>query len=167
MTGAPISQSVLDSLLEAARWSHSYYNTQSWRFVYAKRDTAKWNEYLDTMIPGNRRWAKDSAALIVVLSNKFQTHKGKKLPVETHSFDAGAATILMSLEGTSRGLVVHPITGFDKAKLRQAIRVPNDDFQIEAIVVVGQRAPNSKEKISQRNPTEKYAAEGTFSENML
>jgi nitroreductase len=35
----PIPEATLLTLLEAARWAPSSYNSQSWRFVYARRDT--------------------------------------------------------------------------------------------------------------------------------
>lgn len=38
-TAEPISEDILLSFLEAARWAPSAYNSQPWRFLYARRDT--------------------------------------------------------------------------------------------------------------------------------
>ena len=35
----PIAEETLLSFLEAARWAPSAYNSQPWRFLYARRDT--------------------------------------------------------------------------------------------------------------------------------
>ena len=40
-TGQPITQEELLTMLEAARWAASSYNSQPWRFLYALRDTAR------------------------------------------------------------------------------------------------------------------------------
>lgn len=45
-TGENIPQDTLLSFFEAARWAPSAYNSQPWRFLYARRDT-----------PGNVSWA--------------------------------------------------------------------------------------------------------------
>ena len=64
MNGTPIKDEELMSLFEAARWAPSHYNTQTWRFVYAKRNSNKWNEYLDALVPGNRKWARNAGDTI-------------------------------------------------------------------------------------------------------
>jgi nitroreductase len=33
-------------LFEAARWAPSAYNSQPWRFLYARRDTPNWERFL-------------------------------------------------------------------------------------------------------------------------
>ncbi|MNH11653.1 NADH dehydrogenase [compost metagenome] len=41
-TNEPISEATLLSFLEAARWAPSAYNSQPWRFLYARRDMPSW-----------------------------------------------------------------------------------------------------------------------------
>ena len=155
------------SIFEAARWAPSYFNTQSWRFVYAKRDSKYWDQFLDALSPGNKKWAKDAGVLMVVLSSKFQTYKGKRLPVESHSFDTGAAWMAMALEGTARGLVVHAMTGFDKEKAAQMIQLKSSDYRIEAMVAIGNRLRViDNEKTSQRFELDKIISEGVFEEKI-
>lgn len=45
-TGQPITQEELLTMLEAARWAASSYNSQPWRFLYALRETAAWERFL-------------------------------------------------------------------------------------------------------------------------
>lgn len=167
MNGKPISQSELMSLFEASRWAPSYFNVQEWRFVYAERGSKHWNQFLDALAPGNRKWAKDAAVLMVALSSKFQMHKGKRLPVPSHSFDTGAAWMAMALEGTARNLVVHAVTGFDKKKAAKMIQLNNDDYEIEAMIVVGHRLRAiDNEKTSQRFEVNQFTSEGVFNEKI-
>ena len=50
-TREPISEDDLFTMLEAARWAASSGNLQPWRFVYAHRDTASWEKFLNLLRP--------------------------------------------------------------------------------------------------------------------
>ena len=67
-TAEPISEETLLSFLEAARWAPSAYNSQPWRFLYARRDTPNWERYLSLLVPFNRSWAQQASALVLVMS---------------------------------------------------------------------------------------------------
>ena len=66
MTGEEINEDDLMALFEAARWAPSSYNNQPWRFIYAKRNTESWKKLFGLLVEGNKMWAKDSAALVVL-----------------------------------------------------------------------------------------------------
>ena len=68
-TGQPITQQELLTMLEAARWAPSSYNSQPWRFLYALRDTPAWERFLNLLVPLNQTWAKESSALVFLVSN--------------------------------------------------------------------------------------------------
>src|SRR3989339_2200210 len=76
MTGEEISDEELMSLFEAARWAPSSYNNQPWRFIYAKRNTEHWENLFELMIDFNKSWARNAAALVVVISKKTFDHNG-------------------------------------------------------------------------------------------
>ena len=97
MDATPISDDTLMALFEAARWAPSHYNTQNWRFVYAKRDTPYWEAYLDALWDGNKAWAKDAAVLVVAMSKKSYVYNGRVVPLPSHSFEAGSAWMAMAL----------------------------------------------------------------------
>ena len=44
-TDEPIAEPDLLTLLEAARWAPSSFNSQPWRFLYARRDTEHWPHF--------------------------------------------------------------------------------------------------------------------------
>jgi nitroreductase len=89
MTGEELSDKELMTLFEAARWAPSSYNNQPWRFIYAKRNSPNWEKFLNLLVSGNQIWAKNAAALVVVISHNNFEHNNKQ--ARTHSFDTGAA----------------------------------------------------------------------------
>ena len=54
LTGEPIAEAALMSLLEAARWAPSSNNSQPWRFIWARRYTSAWGPLFDTLNPVNQ-----------------------------------------------------------------------------------------------------------------
>ena len=72
----------------------SAFNSQPWRFIYAKRNTVReedWNRFFNLLVEGNKEWAKNGAALTVVISKKEVEYKGTVLPSPTHQFDTGGS----------------------------------------------------------------------------
>ncbi|MBC5793463.1 MAG: nitroreductase family protein [Nanohaloarchaea archaeon] len=154
-------------LFEAARWAPSSYNNQSWRFIYAKRGTEEWEEFLDLLSDFNRSWAEKGSVLVVVASKTTFDHNGEES--RTHSFDTGAAWENLALEGARRELVVHGMQGFDYEEAREKLGVP-EEFEIEAMVAIGKRAPREelneemkeREQVSGRKPLDETVSEGSF-----
>jgi nitroreductase len=74
MTGdEELSNEELMPIFEAARWAASAFNTQPWRFIYAKRNTVReevWNSFFNLLVEGNKEWVKNAAVLTVVISKK-------------------------------------------------------------------------------------------------
>ena len=142
MSGDEISREVLFSLFEAARWAPSSNNNQPWRFIYARRNTDCWPVFFDLLTELNKIWAKNAAALIVVVSKK--TFDYNERPARTHSYDAGAAWENFALQGSLKALVVHGMQGFDYDRARTALNIPNV-FQVETMIAVGM--PGRKEEL--------------------
>lgn len=167
MTGAPLTRDEVGTLLEAARWAPSSGNGQPWRILYALKDTPSFPTFFDLLLPMNQVWGKNAGALFVLVSNTVQENNGK--PNLTHSFDTGAAWMSLALQGSLSGLVVHGIGGFDRAKARAALAIP-ETFTVEAMAIAGHPAPatslpedlQKREVRSQRKPLEAIAFEGGF-----
>lgn len=142
MSGEGISEEVLLTLFEAARWAPSSYNNQPWRILYARRNTIHWPLFFDLLVDFNKTWAKQAAALLVFISKTTFDHNGE--PSVTHSFDTGAAWQNFALQASLKRLVVHGMEGFDYARARTMLKVPRD-FQIEAMAAIGR--PGQKEDL--------------------
>jgi nitroreductase len=166
MSGEEIKEAELLSLFEAARWAPSSNNNQPWRFLYARKNTPHWTAFFNLLAEGNQIWAKNAAALIVVISKTtFDSDK----PARTHSYDAGAAWGSLALQGSQNGLVVHGMQGFDYDKAKEVLHVP-DAYQVEAMIAVGKKGKKEdlpaylqeREAPSARKILADIAMEGAF-----
>ena len=126
------------TLFEAARWAPSSGNSQPWRFLYARRETEHWPLFFDLLVDGNKVWCHSGAALVVFISKSTNDRTGK--PLVTHSYDTGAAWVSLALQGWLKGLVVHGMAGFDYARAKEVLHVP-DDFRVEAMACIGKPGP--------------------------
>jgi nitroreductase len=168
MTGEPLPDDELFPLFEAARWAPSSYNCQLWRFIVARRQNREqFDRFLGLLTPGNQPWARNAAALVVVASRARFEYNDK--PSVTHAFAAGAAWENLALEATHRELVAHGMEGFDYARAKTELSIP-DDFDVLAMIAIGRRAPaeNLPEKYramehpSPRRPLSEIVFEGAF-----
>jgi nitroreductase len=168
-TGEAIDEATLLSLFEAARWAPSSYNSQPWRFLYAKKDTPQFGKLLGLLVPANQAWAKDAAVLIVVVSKTTMAPRGTEMPSHSHSFDAGAAWQNLALQASAMGWYAHGMTGLDIARAAAELGVP-DGYRVEAAIAVGKQGDKSTlpeayqamEAPNGRNPVSSFAFEGDF-----
>ena len=169
MSGEEISDTELMRLFEAARWAPSSYNDQPWRFIYAKRNSEYWDKLFNLMVDFNKSWAKNAAALVVIISRKNFEHDDT--PSVTHQFDAGAAWENLALQGETQGLVTHGMQGFDYEKATRDLSIPAT-FDVMAMVAIGKPAPKEilptdvqqREEASDRKPLAEIIMEGQFKE---
>jgi nitroreductase len=138
LSGAEIPLHDLMTLLEAARWAPSSSNLQPWRMLYARRNTPAWPLFFDVLNDSNKIWAANAGALVLFVSHRLNEKTGQ--PAASHSFDTGAAWAFFALQGFAKGYVVHGMLGFDQARARKELGIP-DDYSIEAMVAVGSPAP--------------------------
>lgn len=133
----PVEQDKLHRIFEAARWSFSASNQQPWRFVYAHQNQPLWNDLYDALMEGNKPWNTNTPILILVLANKFSSNGN---PYYYNLHDAGAATMLMNLQAVDLGLQMHPMAGFDKAKAKELLNIPEhlEPVTMIALGYVGQ-----------------------------
>ena len=135
MSGEPVELAELMRLFEAARWAPSSANSQPWRMLFARRDTAHWPLFFDLLTDSNKIWCVNAAVLVVFISKTVHEKTGK--PSITNSYVTGASWENFALQGVISGLVVHGMQGFDYARAREVLRIP-DDFRVEAMGAVGQ-----------------------------
>ena len=166
MSGEEIDEATLKTLFEGARWAPSANNNQPWRFIYALRNTPRWETFFNLLAEGNQVWAKNAAVLIVVIS-KTTFDSGK--PARTHTYDTGAAWVSLALQGSLKGLVVHGMQGFDYDKAKEVLQVP-DEYQVEAMIAIGKHGKKEdlpdyqqeREFPSARKSIAEIAMEGMF-----
>lgn len=169
-TGEAMPKEELLSILEAARWAPSASNQQPWRFLYAQRDSESWPKFLDLLMEGNQRWAKNASALLFVISRTYNiSREGEKKPSPTHAFDAGAAWFSIAMQAHLLGYHAHGMAGIFKDRIVEELNVP-EGYRVEAAVALGRLAPKEtlpddlaeREVPSSRLPLSEIAFEGSF-----
>jgi nitroreductase len=159
-----VPNDVLLSIFEAARWAPSAYNLQPWRFIISRDQESRENFY-PFIGEFNRKWCEKAPVLAVIIS-KTTSENG---PIPSHSFDTGAAWGYLSLEATRKGLITHPMTGFDFEKAREVLNIP-EDYAVNALIAIGYQGEaeglpeplRERELPSSRNPLGVSLFEGNF-----
>jgi nitroreductase len=170
-TAEAISEHDLLTMLEAGRWAPSSYNSQPWRFLWARRDTAHWAKFFDLLVPFNQSWAKTASALVILVSNPLMRPPGADadVPSHSHSLDAGAAAGYFMLQASRMGWYAHGMVGFDMARASTVLNVPAG-YRVEAAYAIGKLGDKSmlppmlqaREVPSTRIPLKELAFEGGF-----
>jgi nitroreductase len=170
-TSEEISEHDLLTLLEAARWAPSAYNSQPWRFIYGRRGTPHFDKLLSFLVEFNQSWAKTASALVILVSNSTMLPPGKDAPVpsHSHSMDAGAAWASLALQGLMSGWHTHGMVGFDMDRAFAELGVPAG-YRVEQAIAIGRKGDKSqlpemlagREMPSDRLPLSQIAMEGSF-----
>ncbi|MCX6224951.1 MAG: nitroreductase family protein [Bacteroidia bacterium] len=150
-----ISETELNTMLEAATWSFSGGNLQPWYYLYAHRDTPGFNKILDCITPGNQVWAKNAAVLLVSLA-KIERDPGKPNLKAKH--DLGAANMLLILQARSMNIYGHPMGGYDSEKIIGTFAIDPSVYEPVVCIALGYLGDPDQLDESQR---EKELAERT------
>jgi nitroreductase len=164
-----ISEAELHSIFEAARWAPSCYNSQPWRFVYARRGTAHWDKLLSLLIAFNQSWAKSASALVFAVSSETMPGKDGPVPSPSHAFDTGAAWGYLALQATVMGWHAHAMAGIEWDRVNEVLNVP-PGHQVQAAIAIGKKGPASllpealqaREVPSPRKKQAEFLFEGGF-----
>lgn len=128
---AAITADQLTALLEAARWAASWGHRQPVRFIAGRRADETFVTLAGLLKRGNS-YARAAAALILVCADQGEDERTAVYA----AVDAGAAIAQLTVEAVSRGLVVHPMAGFDVDGARSAFGIPVGVRPL-AVVAVG------------------------------
>ncbi|MGE2732155.1 nitroreductase family protein [Mycolicibacterium vaccae] len=110
---AQLERTDLVALLEAARWAPTWGRRQAVRFVVGLRDDETFVTIAGSLRRGNS-YARAASALIVLCADEGEDERTALYS----AVDVGAAMANLSIEAVARGLVVHPMAGFDADALR-------------------------------------------------
>ncbi|HZV86430.1 MAG TPA: nitroreductase family protein, partial [Candidatus Binatus sp.] len=130
----PVEPAMLASIFEAARWAPSSSNEQPWAYLVAtKDDPENFAKMLSVLVEFNAGWAKAAPVLVLAVAElKFHANGN---PNRNAFYDTGAATALLSVEATARGLRVHQMAGFDPTKAKTVFDIPADWEPIAALAI--------------------------------
>jgi nitroreductase len=161
-----VSDELLTSLFEAARYAPSASNVQPWRFIVAKREEDRriFHSFINEK---NRQWCERAPVLVLLAGQRMNTVNGK--PNRTYAFDTGAAWAYLALEATRQGLITHAMAGFMQDKAREALGIP-ENYEPLIVIAIGYRSDvtmldpefQEREKPSARYPLIDTVFEGRF-----
>lgn len=134
-----LSEEHATALLEAARWAPSANNSQPWRFLLARRGEQDFEALAGTLAPGNRAWAAEASALLLVVTQTTD-ETGAARPWAL--YDAGQAVAALSVQAEALGLHVHQMGGFDSGVVRRDFDL-TDDLTPVVVVAVGALDPDA------------------------
>ncbi len=125
----------LRSLFEAARWAPSSYNEQPWSYIVATKDNPEeFAAMLSCLLPGNQAWAKSAPVLALGVVSLKLTRNGKLNRAAVH--DLGLASGNLTVEATSRSLVVHQMIAILPERAKQIYEIP-EDWEVWTALAIG------------------------------
>jgi nitroreductase len=128
---ALLTSEQITALLEAARWAATWGDRQPVRFIVGLRGDETFTSVGELLKRGNG-YAKLAGALILVCADEGPDNKTALYA----AVDSGAAIAQLTVEAFSRGLIAHPMAGFDADGARAVFGLP-DEVRPVAVVAVG------------------------------
>ncbi|MHA2601299.1 MAG: nitroreductase family protein [Candidatus Thorarchaeota archaeon SMTZ1-83] len=128
----PVSDEMLESILEAGRRAPSCANTQAWNFVVL-RDPEVLIEAHEALSRGNA-WAKKAPIMIIVAAREDEGCPAHQLPY--FMMDIGLATQNILLQSFHLGFMAHPTAGWNEEKLKEVTGIP-DEYRIGTVIFIG------------------------------
>ena len=125
---ADLGEEDLVGVLEAARWAPTWGRRQPVRFLVGRRADEVFTTLAGLLRRGNS-YATVASALILVCVDDGEDDRTARYA----AVDAGAALANLSVEAVSRGLIVHPMAGFDTEGARSAFGLAE---QLRPLVVI-------------------------------
>ena len=116
---AVLAAEQVTALLEAARWAATWGRRQPVRFLVGIRGDDTFAGLADLLARGNA-WAKTAGALILLCADEGDDDNTALYS----AVDGGSAMANLSVEAVARGLISHPMAGFDVDGARAAFDVP-------------------------------------------
>ncbi|MGV0743010.1 nitroreductase family protein [Mycolicibacterium sp. XJ870] len=135
-----ITPEQLTAVLEAARWAATWGHRQPVRFVVGVRSLTRGAETapdetfttLAGLLKRGNSYAHAAGALILVCADEGEDDRTAVYA----AVDAGAAIAQMTVEAVSRGLIAHPMAGYDVDGARTAFGIP-DGVRPLTVVALG------------------------------
>jgi nitroreductase len=142
---AEITVEMIHDLAECAHLTASCFNKQPWRFVFVT-DPGVLKQVHAALSKGNE-WIHHATMIAAVFSRKDLDClvKGR----EYYLFDTGMAVAQMILRATELGLVAHPIAGFDEARVKEVLGIP-DEMTVITLVNFGRKREGMRPELSEK-----------------
>lgn len=131
--GEMLNSEMIHTLLESASLAASSYNAQSWRFIYAVKGSQDYSLLRSLLSEYNQVWTTDAPVLMLSVAKRTDD-KGKENYYAMH--DLGQAASSMAIQASAMGLQIHQMGGYDMAKARNLLKIP-EDYMPGAMIAIG------------------------------
>lgn len=142
---ADVSTEDVIGLLEAARWAPTWGHRQPVRFLVGLRGDDTFRALSELLRRGNS-YAKAAGALILLCADEGEDDRTKLYS----TVDAGSAMANLLIEAVSRGLIAHPMAGFDVPGTSRAFDLA-DPLHPVVMIAVGRLAEHATQEIAERD----------------
>ena len=158
------------AVLEAARWAATWGHRQPVRFLVGLRGDQTFTEISELLRRGNS-YAKAASALVMVCTDEGDDQRTARYA----AVDAGAAIAQLTVEAVSRGLIAHPMAGFNADGAADVFGIPASVRPV-AVVAIGTLGDydNAPQEIVERDargrerlPLEDVAFSGRWGRSLL
>ena len=130
-----VEEEKLALLFEAARWTASSNNEQSWRFIYAnKNQTELYSMLFNCLVDFNKEWVVSAPILMLSIAKKTFSANGN--PNRFAAYDVGQAVSSLSIQASSVGIQIHQMGGLDAEKAKSIFNL-GDDFEPLSMIAMG------------------------------
>ncbi|WP_036465207.1 nitroreductase family protein [Mycolicibacterium iranicum] len=133
------------ALLEAARWAPTWGHRQPVRFIVGLRGDDTFQALSELLRRGNS-YARAAGALILLCADEGEDDRTKLYS----TVDAGSAMANLLIEAVSRGLIAHPMAGFDVPGASRAFDLA-DPLHPVVMIAVGRLAEHATQEIAERD----------------
>lgn len=133
-----ISEEDINDILKTACLSPSACNSQPWKFIVARDETAACiSSYVTSKVLPINRWAKEVSTFVVICETKARLMKN--IPVGSQHFaqmDIGIATATLLYAAEDKGISSCVMGAFNEKKVRKLLGIPKN-VKIRLIVALG------------------------------
>lgn len=168
-----ISDEILCSLFEAARWAPSSFNEQPWHFIVGQKEGQKktYDILFETLAEGNQTWAETAPVLGMTVTAKHFSRNKK--PNRHARHDVGLAMENLIIEALRHGIYVHQMAGFSEEQARERFEIP-DGFEPVAAFALGypgdpddlpENLRKREESARSRKPLDAFVFSGEWKES--
>lgn len=140
----PVSDDMLESIMEAGRRAPSCANTQAWNFIVLKdRDVL---DLAHEALSRGNSWGKRAPIMLIVAAREDGGCSSHGLPY--FMMDVGLATENILLQAFHLRLMAHPTAGWNEKKLKEITGIP-EEYRIVTVIFIGHEG--NIEELDERN----------------
>jgi nitroreductase len=133
-TDQPVSDELINDMLDVARWAPSSYNEQPWKFLVTRKGEENFQKVYQALKEGNQNWAGKAPILMVTLASDNYARNGRRNRHAWH--DTGMAMGFFLMAGVEAGVQVHQMGGFFPERIEESIELP-EGYHPVAVAAIG------------------------------